>query len=128
MDCERVKLLKTVGAIYLGIYMILPGCLCQVLSVFGVSIHGQSIPQNVCLVSAVEATFPCHCDHLDSKKGELTQKLDFDGTPESYILEFLPEESQIRLDYSGSRENVRSRAPPPPGLSLDRVFTGVYLV
>ena len=109
--------------------MILLGCLCQVLSVFGVSVHDDhAIPQNNCVIITADSNLPCHCDELDCKKGELTQKITFDGTPERMVSEFLPEESQILLEHPDPRENVQSRAPPPPGLPLDRVFTGVYLV
>ncbi len=127
MVTHGVKLLNITGAIYLGIYMVLPGCLCQVLSIFGVALHDFELPQNVCVVST-DSNLPCSCDHAESKKGELVQPIIIEGEPEHIVFEPLPAEVQIQLLSLDPIKNVRSRAPPPPGHSVSRVFTGVFLV
>ncbi len=127
MNSRRVKIFNIAGAIYLGVYMILPGCLCQVLSVFGVALHDLELPPNVCVISA-DSNLPCHCDHADSKKAELAHSPHVDCEAEHFIVVPLAAEFTICLADSDPDEFVRSRAPPPPCQSVSRVFTGVFLV
>ena len=123
-----VNLVSAIGAIYLGIYLILPGCLCQLLETFGVTVHDRSIPQSECVLVGVTASFVCHCDHHASKTAELSPT----QTEASIQTEFVTDLPTDSSDLPFSAEFTRtrqSRAPPngAPALS-HRIFSGVFLI
>jgi hypothetical protein len=123
-----VKLASIIGALYLGIYLILPGCLCQLLEAFGIEVHDQSIPAATCVISDAAGVVVCHCDHPSAKTAEVSpteiwekclsptvSKLPADA------LEVPPPAEVIRLN--------QSRAPPGlVGPQSVRTFSGVFLI
>ena len=66
-----VKSAKAILIIYLGIFPILPGCLCQVLGAFGISLHEASLAGAECVMTDASQTIPCHCEEATSKAVEV---------------------------------------------------------
>lgn len=126
---DRMMAFKTALAIYLGVYLLLPGCLCQVLTALGVSVHApaaasQPLPHLVSGSGAdgAGAVFTaiddrpgvCHCDERMVKSAErpvvasapsIDDRIfgggsNLPGAPASIA----PWRTLLRLD----------RAPPPP--------------
>lgn len=62
--------MKSVLAVYVGVYLLLPGCLCQVLSAFGVSTHSHYTPEQNEWHSDI-TVISCHCSDFCQKAADL---------------------------------------------------------
>lgn len=125
-----MSFLKSIAVSYLALYLVLPGCLCQLLGVFGWDIHSHSQSsgeQPFVITAAAENSPPCHCDTIDPKdcdvppaQAEATQP-DLPSAPLYATL--LPAEKETDVTLFAP-----SRAPPGrPFWSLS-THSGVFLV
>ncbi len=62
-------ILKSLGASYLAIYLILPSCICQLLAVFGITLHGQGTDEPG-FYAPPSFSLVCHCDDDVMKSAE----------------------------------------------------------
>ena len=125
-----MKRAGVIFAVYLGIYTILPGCLCQILGVFGLAPAAMVEAGQQPVVSSLSSDQPCHChevsgkifDHVPQPAYEIEAFASFAGTVAG-LTAFLPGVSEGDL-YQG-------RAPPfIGGFEWNRLrnFTGVFLI
>lgn len=125
----HVKRFGAIIAVYLGIYLILPGCLCQILSTFGwiESSERQEMSQEV--VASLASDTPCHCHDGVGKvaelvPAELVQDMVLVPLADLPALSGVPQVSPA-IGLS------QGRSPPPlPCLAANRLrfVTGVYLI
>lgn len=124
--------LKTVLAIYIGIYLILPGCLCQVLSAFGIDGPGHRSEAGercgeVAVAEANGALPGCHCEDTSSKVAEPPSSNESESLSCPVVL--ISELSVgVGIEDSDCVLHLGSRAPPGPSPWSLAVFSGVYLV
>lgn len=124
----HMNFLSAIGAVYLGIYLILPGCLCQLLGAFGVeTVEGRSGPRT-CEVRGSDGVSVCHCNEHEFKKAEALAAAEFqDHEPIQFdepLAEFAPPSPSASLLHAPG-----SRAPPtPPNPWSSRTFSGVFLI
>lgn len=120
-----------VSAVYLGIYLILPGCLCQLLHCFGgtpVDSLTRSEERSV-LTNNSNLTI-CHCHDVASKTVEPTQTSE-KGSDTFAGPAALLEDANQHVPSQISAELANGRAPPfvgLPSITSLRSFTGVYLI
>lgn len=123
-----MNLVSAIGVVYLGIYLVLPGCLCQLLETFGVAVHDRSVPRSECVIVDASTSFICLCDHQAPKTAELSPT---ESDPDNQA-QFVTGLSNRRIDFFLSADATRvrqSRAPPGSGTSLShRSFSGVFLI
>lgn len=125
--------LKSIAAIYVSLYLVLPACICQLLSAFGCDIHGNAMatgPEPVAQVTAaVSYVAPiCHCDDHVSK----TAEPDMCGSIGIDHFDLMLSAVNVPSLKVGSREcsaGLYSRGPPPgsPVWSL-APYSGVYRI
>lgn len=125
-----MKILQIVASIYLGIFLILPGCLCQVLAPFGIIIHDHDhdVPSEICMEGASDSVPPCHCEHLDEKHADLLLEFDFEPELEGVFVEFSTVDFLLRFRSDKGNDAVHSRAGPPPPYIPSPVLTGKFLI
>jgi hypothetical protein len=124
-----VRIFGAITAVYLGLYLLLPGCLCQILGVFGVQVHPPRMAGSGEYIAG-EPSIMCHCHEQSPKTAEAPAGV-VDLSPATDDFVFLSPES---VAFSVPRAIVSekpSRAPPPgtiPSPTLLRSFTGVFLI
>lgn len=123
-----MKILQVVASIYLGIFLILPGCLCQVLAPFGIIIHDHDVPSGIGIVETSDSAPPCHCDHHDEKYADLLLEFDFEPKLEGAFVEFASVDFLLRFRADKSIDAMHSRAGPPPPHVPSPVITGKFLI
>ncbi len=67
--------IKTAFACWVGIFLILPGCLCQLLACVGIEPHGDSVqggPEPAIIGQSLASAIDCHCDEDVAKVAETT--------------------------------------------------------
>ncbi|MBL9153246.1 MAG: hypothetical protein JNK37_12205 [Verrucomicrobiales bacterium] len=125
-----MQFIGAISALYFGIYLILPGCLCQLLEACGIQVHASNRPAQVCLIQGDSSSVPCHCHGVAAKAVDLefatvaapeplTEVAPFDLTAAVLLLPALPTEVGL------------GRAPPAlshPSPATLRIFTGVFQV
>jgi hypothetical protein len=122
--------LKAIAAVYVGIYLILPGCLCQILAAFGLSSEAARYADTSDVVTSISSNTSCHCHEISDKAVELAMA---EGG--------LPEVSQstgekvfaetARPPISLQSKQAYGRAPPDRVADAShalRYFTGVFLI
>lgn len=124
-----MKRFGAIIAVYLGIYLVLPGCLCQILSTFGWSEAPVRQEMFREVVASLASDTPCHCHDGLGKVAELV--------PAEWVqdhvlvpLEDLPALSGV-LRVPPAIRLSQGRSPPPrPCLAANRLrcVTGVYLI
>ncbi len=123
-----MKFLSAIGAIYLGIYLILPGCLCQLLGAFGVEVSEGTNGPRTCEVRGLDNAFVCHCNEHEFKKAEaLASTESQDHGP----AEFAEPVAELVLTSppASSTPSSGSRAPPWSASPWSgRTFSGVFLI
>lgn|GEM_PF-1424590 len=63
-----------ISAIYSGLYLILPGCLCPLLNCFGVThVDSSTQTEERCVMTDGSNQALCHCHDAASKTAEPTQ-------------------------------------------------------
>lgn len=116
-------------AVYLGAYLVLPGCLCQVLGAFGLTTK-QELREPVPVIGSVASNLPCHCHDAPGKFAEpaLATAVEMEhfasvtAMPEIGIA-IPPVDPALRFH--------QGRAPPPawvPASNRLRDFTRIYLI
>lgn len=123
-----MRFLSAAGAIYLGIYLILPGCLCQLLGAIGIEVSEGSSPVHSEEFSSWENVVTCHCNEHESKNAEAMASVDFERIEQSPTGEFA-DFSLPTLRDSEAQRLPTSRGPPLSALSWSsRAFSGVFLI
>lgn len=124
-----MKIFGAITAVYLGLYLVLPGCLCQLLHCFDLVPPSAAARQveSTFLSNSVSDTI-CHCHEVVSKNVE---------TPPT---ESVPAPVQDFASVPPNWENdpaiftlIRSSGPRAPPVRLRalttlRSYTGVYLI
>jgi len=67
--------IKTAFACWIGIFLILPGCLCQLLACVGIELHDGSIQggsKPAIIGQSLASAIDCHCDEDVAKVAETT--------------------------------------------------------
>ena len=123
-----MKFLSSIGAIYLGIYLILPGCLCQLLTAFGVEISEGGNRVTSCEIRDLDDAFACHCNHHDLKKAELASVDESQANGPVHFVETLEQFVPLPLPRPRAGQ-FGSRAPPTERDLLScRAYLGVFLI
>jgi hypothetical protein len=124
--------LKSIAAIYVSLYLILPACMCQLLGAFGYDIHGHSQitdeqPLPAISTAVVYSAPVCHCeDHID--KTAETGNSETTGVDHFDLLFTIVDAPSIKEISRASNGGIASRAPPVPPVWSLLPYSGVYLV
>ena len=123
-----MRMLSAAGAIYLGIYLILPGCLCQLLGAFGIEVSEGRSPAQSEEIRDGNAIVTCHCNEHESKDAEAAPPVGFEVIGQSPARE--PTDFSLpSLRDSGAPLLPTSRGPPDSALRWSsRSFSGVFLI
>jgi hypothetical protein len=122
--------LKAIAAVYVGIYLILPGCLCQILGAFGFSSEAPRYADTNDVVTSISSNTSCHCHEISDKAVEL-------GMVECGLPEVAPSTgekvfTETALPAIALRsDRAFGRAPPDRTVGAShalRYFTGVFLI
>ncbi len=128
---KAVSVLKSILAVYVSLYLILPGCLCQILTVFGCenAIHAASQIDLPLEVAPLHKSYSmvCRCDEHVDKTAEAQ-------SAEAFEIAALTFESRIvnppvfKLADSNARYSAGSRAPPGGAFWTLTSHSGVFLI
>ncbi len=124
-----VKRFGTIFAVYLGVYLVLPGCLCQVLGAFGLSTKSEKRESST-VVESVAANLPCHCHDAPGKFAEAGTATEAEPGGFQWTTS-MPDIGVAILPAEPARDLHLGRAPPPgriPASSRLRDFTRIYLI
>ena len=123
-----VKWASSIGAVYLGIYLILPACLCQFLAAFGLSLHASTASGDDCTVAGQSLGVVCHCeDHVDKSAEAETPGIELSARIDVSDSGMPGAESVGDRDHATGSPPVRG--PPSPSLhGHHRCFSGVFLI
>ncbi len=117
-------------ALYLGIYLILPVCLCQMLAAFGVFVHesAETISETSVGLLHEQGSFPCHCEDPVCKTADIPQ--DGDDAERTTPDEFQPALTTASTRISAWANQTHSRAPPPLEIACSNIaaFFCVFLI
>ncbi|MCF6312267.1 MAG: hypothetical protein L3J39_07425 [Verrucomicrobiales bacterium] len=134
--------LKPIFSVYIGVYLILPGCLCQMLAPFGIQVlhappDGSIDPNHSAPVAILTAPIPCdnpvdcHCDDSTLKTAE--QSVVADVLYQEDIFKAVAAcpwaaASDLPKPSPHTANQMGSRAPPPHLLttSLKRPLQTLY--
>lgn len=125
-----MKIFGAITAVYLGLYLVLPGCLCQLLHCFGlVSPTSESQQVDSTYLSDSGGNTICHCHEVVSKNVELPPSIESVPAP---VQDFAsaPEDWDSAPAFFTLIKSSGPRAPPLRlrALTTLRSFTGVYLI
>lgn len=123
--------IKVIFAIYVGIYLILPGCLCQIAGAFGFAREGlpqrHSHPE---FAAETAVGLPCHCHEVTTKSVE--SPVADSAAPEAILSQVEPVQAGFDGNLKGALDAPFSgRAPPRAATApsiTHRCFTGVFLI
>lgn len=125
-----LKIFGAITAVYLGLYLVLPGCLCQLLHCFDLVPPSAAARQveSTFLSSAGSETI-CHCHEVVSKNVETPPSTESVPAPVQDL-------ASVPLDWEINHAIftlIRSSGPRAPPVRLRaltslRSFTGVYLI
>ncbi|MDF1739000.1 MAG: hypothetical protein P1U86_07560 [Verrucomicrobiales bacterium] len=123
--------LRSILVVYVSLYLILPGCLCQILTVFGCedALHASvaiDLPVEVAPVNEVQV-MACHCDELVDKAAEVQSAEVFESA--SLLLATrVGRPSVYKLAGSNAGYPAGSRAPPGGSFWTLTSRSGVFLI
>jgi len=122
--------LKAIAAVYVGIYLILPGCLCQILGAFGLSSAAARYADTTDVVTSISSNTSCHCHEISDKAVELAMAEG--GLPEvsQSTGEKIFAETALPTIFLRAKQTF-GRAPPDQvagAFHAHRYFTGVFLI
>ncbi len=123
--------LRATLIVLVGLHLVLPSCLCQVLAVLGLSPDPQPdhLQHQIQAVSDIsnDAILPCHCDEPNPKNAEIPRETSLPtGVPVTDIVDHAD-----HVPLLGTRSLTRSsRAPPdrPIPTAPSRAWIPVYLL
>lgn len=125
--------MKRFGAIlsvYLGIYLILPGCLCQILFAFGLGESPGRPESSHAVIASLASDTPCHCHEASGKLADLVPAGGVQEAPFVAVSE-LPPAFSATPPLPPAVGFSPGRSPPPrPCLTANRLrsVTGVFLI
>lgn len=127
---KELNRLKAIAAVYVGIYLILPGCLCQILGAFGLSSEAARYADTSDVVTSISSNTSCHCHEISDKAVELAMAEG--GLPEisQSTGEKVSAETALPTISLPSKQAF-GRAPPDRVADAShalRYFTGVFLI
>ena len=112
-----MKQLLQVGlSVWIGVFLVLPNCLCQVLCGLGISIHGNA-PQHSSATLSAGSLLPvaCHCHDTSLKTAECKCGEGVVSDDDIVAFALLGEGADRGLLTFSTRRTCR--APPPPDLA-----------
>ncbi len=126
-----MRFLKSILAVYVSLYLILPGCLCQILTVFGCgsAIHAGAPIGHLLEFAPLDESLAmsCHCDEHVDKSTELPFPESFDTSSlelEGHIINApVFKLAEFNVGYSAG-----SRAPPGGSFWTLTSHSGVFLI
>jgi len=124
-----VKPAKAILIIYLGIFPILPGCLCQVLGAFGISLHETSLSGAECVINPSSESIHCHCEESTSKSIEVPPN--FEDELARLMATASHGEPTAAFPAAVSASDIRGRSPPAPPNDRShcvRTVSGVFRI
>lgn len=134
-QCDLISTLialKSIIAVYISLYLILPACLCQLLGAFGYEIHEHSQSNNGQPMPAISAAVLyagpiCSCeDHIDkSAEPNSSENLGVDHVDLPLAIVDARNTKKIAR---AAKAGLASRAPPAPPVWSLSPYSGVYLV
>lgn len=104
---SRVKRAGVIFAVYLGIYTILPGCLCQILGVLGLAPAAMVEAGQQTVIASLSSGQPCHCHEVSGK-----------------ILDLVPQPACEVEAFTNIVGTVASLTAVPPGISKEDLYQG----
>jgi hypothetical protein len=117
--------LKVFLAIYLGIYLVLPGCLCETLAVFGFS-SDKTEQVDLTLVGDHASWSPvCHCDEVCVKAAEVTVNESHSHEQQLFSRIHLPFQSDFNAPEAFRVVHV---GRPPPDRLATQNFHALFSV
>lgn len=132
---------KAIFCIWTGIFMVLPGCLCQVLEPLGVHVphhrHGgvdciampSGKPCAIIPRGIPEPTVPCHCDERpDRTSDECVALIAESEEPDAQIFSHATTAPDAQPPYSANVRVTWGRGPPAYFSATSRSFLCIYLV
>ena len=125
----RLIRLKAIAAVNVGIYLILPGYVCQILGAFGFSSEAVRYADTSDMVTAISSNNSCHSHQISDEAVELAMAEG--GIPE--VSQSIGEKvfTETGLPTISLRSNrAFGRAPPDQNASAShalRYFTGFFL-
>ena len=128
---KAVTVLKSLLAVYVSLYLILPGCLCQILTVFGCeNAHHAKIqidlPREIAPQHKSYAMV-CHCDDQVDKTAEVQSAETFDDSALTFERRIV-NPPVFKLADSNARYSAGSRAPPGGAFWTLTSHSGVFLI
>ncbi len=124
--------LKSIAAVYVSLYLILPACMCQLLGAFGYDIHGPSTaavsaPLPTISAEVVYAAPVCHCeDHID--KTAEPDCSETAGVDHFDLLFTIVDAASVKEIARGTSGAYGSRAPPGTPVWSHSSHSGVYRI
>lgn len=132
---------KAIFCIWTGIFMVLPGCLCQVLEPLGIHVphhhhhrdagivRSSGQPREVVPAQMPEPMVPCHCDKRPDRTSDECVALiaEMDGLP-AQVLSDAQRVSLPRCCLSNTVPHSTSRGPPVRCSATMRSLLCVYVV
>ena len=108
-----VSFFKSILAVWIGVFLILPSCFCQLLVGLGIDVHeGMPRTQGV-TVSASAAVIACHCDDDCPKVADILPPVSLDAAP---CLICLGTVDVVSPGFYREATRVGSLRGPPDGL------------
>ena len=122
-----VTSLKAILAIWVGVFLILPSCFCQLLIGLGFDVPGQKVGHEAS-ISASATMKECHCDDEVSKVADTAVTQTVYEQPVFFALGMV---SPMKPVLSGGSAHIFARGPPDGGslsASTFRTLTCSWLV
>ncbi|MEZ5300880.1 MAG: hypothetical protein R3F11_09545 [Verrucomicrobiales bacterium] len=121
--------IKSALAIWVSLWLLLPGCVCQILAMFGIDLHPGSTGEGDRIAAQV-ATLDCHCHEVTQKCAEKTSARVLEEAAFSPMFVALGEGLSMEKSVVCEGRSGRLRAPPPPCWwgGVTREVTGVFLI
>jgi hypothetical protein len=117
--------LKFILCLWTSLFLLLPGCLCQVLEPFGIHLPhhhhsdfvGYAVPQETDLshrpLQQEEPIVPCHCDEQPDREADDCLAVSFETTPELQSVPwFILANTSSKISASHEFRQLSCRAPP----------------
>ena len=128
-DTPTVRMiLKSLLAVYVSLYLVLPGCLCQILSAFGVGVCEVmvSVEKNAPVIVGSEETGICHCDQhltktaeaIEVRSQECVTPAQISSAFSVYTPSLFPASFVPRLHPRGPPGSIRWTSAPQSGVFL----------
>lgn len=125
-----VKRAGVIFAVYLGIYTILPGCLCQILGVLGLAPAAMLEAGQQRVIASLSSDQPCHCHEVSGKILDLVPQPAYEIEAFTTVVGTVAGLTSV-LPGISKEDLYQGRAPPVIGRfgwNRLRNFTGVFLI